>query len=89
MTLPGYAAGASLYTTSRSYRGGRCGTTAVDEGLTVVPQHDPCAIGGGGGIDLPPTACKRGTRCCGIIMNDSTGRPRCEGHCLPFNFQCP
>jgi hypothetical protein len=83
MTLPGYTAGASLYTTSRSYRGGRCGT-AVDEGLTVVPQHDPCAMGGV--VDLP-TACPHGQRCCGVTTIVD-GRPHCDGRCTPFNLRC-
>jgi hypothetical protein len=42
MGLPGYAAEASLYRTSRSYRGARRGP-AGDSGLTVVAQQIDCS----------------------------------------------
>jgi hypothetical protein len=48
MTLPGYAAAASLFTTSRSYTAARSGLASAIA-PTVIAQHDPCNRGGGGG----------------------------------------
>ena len=97
MTLPGYTAAESLYTTSRSYRRAHSGPVSAASATVTAAQQDPCAIaggggGGGGGSDLPPTACPRGTRCCGSIVRDNrTGSSgaRCLGQCVPFNAQCP
>jgi hypothetical protein len=86
MTLPRYAAEASLYTTSRSYRGVRS-TPGGDGGPMVVAQQGPCDIvGGGGGGDgrpPPPRLCPPGRKCC---------EPDPRGGCLlcvPTNAQCP
>jgi hypothetical protein len=84
MPLPGYAAAASLYTTSRSYPSIRSGPMS-HAAPTVVAQHDPCALpgGGGGGSGPPPGPCPRGRKCCGIIQNG-----RCSEPCIPDNAQC-
>lgn len=84
MTLPGYAAAASLYTTSRSYRTVRSGPVGGDVGATVIAQHDPCDRGGGGGVVVPSGPCPRGQKCCGGVVNG-----RCLDQCVPMNADCP
>ena len=41
MTLPGYAAEASLYKTTQLYRGYFSGMSRIDAGASVVPQQTP------------------------------------------------
>lgn len=77
MALPVYAAEASLYITSRFYRGARSGR-ADDAGPTIVAQQDPCAIGGGRPPPPPPPTCKRAGVVCQL------GAECCAGlACLP------
>jgi hypothetical protein len=70
---PGYAAEATLYTSSRLYRPARFGP-AAEVGPTVVAQHDPCALPGG--ARPVPMPCPVGEHCCGSIRNG-----RCLGEC--------
>ena len=84
MALPGYAAETSLYTPGRYYRTTRSVPVAYVH-QTLIAQHDPCAMpGGGGGVPLPPGPCPRGRKCCGDVVNG-----RCRGQCVPNNAQCP
>jgi hypothetical protein len=87
MTIPRYAAEASLYRTSRSYRGTHRGPSGA-AGATVIAQQDPCAIvggggGGSGGGGGGPRDCPPGRRCC---ERDLAGRCTL---CIPNNAQCP
>ena len=86
MAIPGYVARASLYATSRSYRGA-CRGPRADTSPTVVTQQGPCDIGGGGGgggPPPPPPDCPRSRpRCC---ERDQSGRCIL---CVPTNAQCP
>jgi hypothetical protein len=85
MALPRFAAEASLYTASRSYRKARSAPAAT-AAPTVIAQQDPCALpGGGGGVRPQPMACPVGERCCGIIRDG-----RCIlGPCVAANQACP
>jgi hypothetical protein len=83
MALPGYVAETSLYTPGRSY--GATRSVAANAHQTLIAQHDPCAMpGGGGGASLPPGPCPPGRKCCGNVVNG-----RCVGQCVPNNAQCP
>jgi hypothetical protein len=82
MPVPGYAAEASLQATNRSYRAVRRGR-AVSTHPTVVAQHDPCDMGGGG-VRPIPMACPVGQRCCGSIRQGE-----CIGRCWPSDQPCP
>jgi hypothetical protein len=90
MTLPGYAAAASLYTTSRSYRQARL-RPAGSSGPTLIAQHDPCAMpGSGGGIPIP-RCCPLGTecRCGGRCVTQADGSVECvHGECLTPTERC-
>jgi hypothetical protein len=89
MTLPGYAAAASLYTTSRSYRVASR-RPAGNSGRTVIAQHDPCDRGGGGGGGIPRCCpigreCKCGGRC----VTQTDGSVSCVGgECLTPGQSC-
>ncbi len=91
MNLPGYAAAASLYTASRSYRTASCGP-ASDYGPTVIAQHDPCNRGGGGGGGgAIPRCCPIGRecRCGGRCVTQPDGSVSCVGgECLAPNQSC-
>jgi len=90
MRLPGYAAEASLSTTSGFYRG-VLNRSAAGAGTTVVAQLspcDPCDIcgdqgNGGGSQPLPPTACPRNQYCCGTVINGE-----CVGDCQRLGTAC-
>jgi hypothetical protein len=90
MALPGYAAAASLYTTSRSYHEARRGP-AGGPGLTVVAQHDPCNRPGGGGGGGIPRCCpqNRECKCGGECVTRPDGSVSCVGgECLAPNQSC-
>jgi hypothetical protein len=87
MALPTYAAEASLYRASRSYRGAR-GRPVADAGTTVIAQQDPCAIaggggGGGGGGGPIPHRCADNERCC-----EPVGVGGLCFRCVPRDAQC-
>lgn len=85
MALPTYAAEASLYRTSQSYRGA-LRRPAADAGTTVVAQQDPCAVaggGGGGGGGPTPRRCATDQKCCEPAPNGLCFR------CWPRNRPCP
>ena len=91
MTLPGYAAAASLYTTSGSYREARL-RPAGNSGPTVIAQHDPCNRGGGGGGGGGiPRCCPPGRecRCGGRCVTQTDGSVSCvHGECLTPTESC-
>jgi hypothetical protein len=82
MAPPTYAATASLYTTSLSYRRTRSGSAAF-AAPTVIAQQDPCALPGHGNGHHQPHRCATGQRCC---------EPAPGGLCwlcAPAGAQCP
>jgi hypothetical protein len=87
MAIPRFAAEASLYRTSRSYRGAQPAPSGA-AATTVIARQDPCAIvggggGGGGGAGGAPRDCPPGRRCC---ERDQTGRCTL---CIPNSAVCP
>jgi hypothetical protein len=88
MTLPGYAAAASLYVTSRAYHEASR-RPAGSSGPTVIAQHDPCNRGGGGGT---PRCCPLGRVCScgGQCVTRPDGSIACVGgECLAPGQVCP
>jgi hypothetical protein len=93
MAIPGYAAEASLYKTTRLYRG-YSGVAGVEEGPNVVAQQIGCEAACRASFAIclngcppppppPPRECPRGQRCCERDVNGDCAL------CVPEGAECP
>jgi hypothetical protein len=98
MTLPGYAAEASLYKTAQLYRGYYSGVSSIDAGASVIPQldcSDYCVLDDALCIAAATTAATVTAAATGGVLApvDAWGYvialALCQANLVSCNSQCP